>query len=84
MQDRLKPRYSGRVSVPRTAGPIVLGLELPVYQRYENSLHVASKDRIKNLAYANFWSHRQLKSDLQKNHFQFFGKEILTLTLTTY
>ena len=51
MQDRLKPRYSGRVSVPRTAGPIVLGLELPVYQRYENSLHVASKDRIKNLAY---------------------------------
>ena len=34
-------------------------MELPVYRRYENSLHVASKDRIKNLACANFWSHRQ-------------------------
>ena len=50
-RDRQKPRDSGHQMSSKPAGRTCVDLELPVYRRYENSLHAASKDRIKNLAY---------------------------------
>jgi len=39
-----RPRDSGCVRIPRTGWAFLCTSELPVYRRYENSLHVASKE----------------------------------------
>jgi len=46
-------RVKGASAKPRNGWAFVLSWNI---LDDENSLHVASKDRIKNLAYANFWS----------------------------